>query len=300
MGMRRRPAPPVAARSPAADPVDPWVGLLAPSPSSAPSPSPLPAVAPPTEREALAVARADAARRIAAGLLDRRGRPVRVVATVARGDDLEVVLSAAASPPRGWSALGDGRLLVPAAVATAALLAAVPDELADPAPALLELDGVAVDIVAAGVVTLTDAAATVATVRHLLAGLLGAPAALGVDVLVSGLDPRCLPRLAPDSPGRLHAPIDAAALVPLALALAGTEEPVVVVAPAAALGTGDRAALAAVGVGAIVIGGDTPDGGWCVTCGPDGRARLAVGADPAVSVDPAVSGGGAPPPRAAP
>jgi hypothetical protein len=282
--MRRRPA---ALHHPApapTDPVDPWVALLSPTPPAPPRRD----EGPPTYADALALARADAARRVAARLVDRWGRPVRVLATVRRGDDLAVVLSADAAPPPGWSSLGGGRLLVPIDVDTAALVAGVVDELADPAPALLELDGVSVDVVAVGTLAVTAGAATVATVRRLLAHLLRAPGALGLDVLVSGLDGRCLPRLPPDSPGRLHAPIDADALVPLARSLAGTEEPVVVVAPAGALGALDLAALTGDDVGVVLVGTDAPEGGWSVTIGPGGAPCVGV------------SGGAALPIRAAP
>ncbi len=240
-------------------PPDPWLALVSPW---APPPDPGPP-GPPAEADALAAARVDAARRIAAQLVDLSGSPVRVLATIRRGDEVEVVLSAAAAPPPGWSTAPGERLLVPPGVDTPTLVAAAPDALSDPAPALLELGDVSLDVVAVGVLTVPAEVATVSTVRGLLRSLLGAPASFGLDVLVSGLEAACLPPISPVSPGRLHAPIEGAALVTLARSLAGTEEPVVVVAPTTALSTSDLAALAQDGIGAVLVGDGPPDG-WYV------------------------------------
>jgi hypothetical protein len=118
-------------------------------------------------------------------------------------------------------------------------------------------------------VTVPTRLASVSTVRGLLRSLLAGPASFGLDVLVSGLHAACLPALAPDSPGRLHAPIGAAAVVPLARSLAGTEEPVVVVAPTAALSEADLAALRHDDVGTVLVGDGPPDG-WHLCAEPNG------------------------------
>lgn len=266
--MPRRPSPPTP--SPAAPAPDPWLPLVRAGGRAARSVARPPAPPPLGEGAVLGVARADAARRAARRLVDARGRPVRVLATVEAAGEVTVHLGAPAAPPPGWRAAGS-TLVVPASLDTAALVTAVPDELDDPGPALVELRGpagaAAVDVVAVGVLGVAAGAATVGVVRALLVGLLGAPAATGLDVLVASVHPACLPAVAPHAPGRLHAPVDADSLVPLAHALAGAEEAVVVVAPADALPWDDVALLRAAGVGAVLLSGapttwhlDAPDG----------------------------------------
>lgn len=203
--------------------------------------------------------RADAARRVARRLLDVHGRPVRVLATVEAAGAVTVHLSAVAAPPPRWTAAGDV-LAVPATVPTETLVGAVPDELDDPGPALVELitpegAAVAVDVAAAGVLSVAAEVATVGVVRALVLGLLRAPAATGVDVLLSSIHPACVPAVPPHAPGRLHAPLAAADVVPLATALAGGDEPVVVVAASDALTWDGVLALRSAGVGAVLLGG---------------------------------------------
>ena len=248
--MRTRPAPDPPYPDP---PVDPWVAHVTPGLAGRRAPYGPAGWA--RRPDVGLTVRADAAVWAAAGLADVRGRPVRALAVcVDHGGGVDVLLSAPAVPPAGWRAHGDDpcRVRVPAAVAFADPAGSFSGRV-PPVPVVLACatpDGRPVHVDVAAVAALAVPADALGPVA---VALLASPLAVGLDVVVGGVDPAALPPRAAHGPGRLHLAPDGATAAALACALAGDDEPVVLVARAAGPGvaTADPVALLRAGVAVV-------------------------------------------------